>query len=473
MLLLDYWPLQRFSFPSTLNSQLPIVFEKWPFFLLTAVSCVVTFQVQSQRGGDAVATLQLVPLHYRLLNTDISYGRYLLKTAWPVNLSVIYPLPEHMHWMRAAAATSAAALLVISWLVWRGGRTRPYLPVGWLWFLGTLIPVIGLVQVGSAALADRYTYFPLIGIFIAVTYGISELAGHFQIPKIILPAAAALISGVCLFLTEKQLGYWRDSETLFAHALAVTEDNHVAHVNLGVALEEKGELKEALEQYRAAEKLAPELYHIHNNIGNLLDNLGQPEAALAEYLQAIRLNPDLPVLHNGAGAVLTELGRYNEAMGEFTNALRLAPTYSAPHMRMGDALLKEGRAAEAIVQFNEALKLDPDNFQNLAYTAHVLASIKNPAVRDGKTALVLAVKANILAGGNQPLVFDILGMAFAENGDFTNAQACAQNALYLAVKEKLKKIEPIQQRLQLYKDHRPWRESFLATNAPVATVPKN
>jgi tetratricopeptide (TPR) repeat protein len=467
LLLLDFWPLKRISFPSTLNSQFSTVFEKWPFFLLAAASGVVTFLVQSQQGGDAVASLQMVPLHYRVLNSVTAYGRYLLDMIWPVNLTVVYPLPEHLQGMYATAATSAAALFLISWLVWRGWRTQPYLAVGWLWFLGMLVPVIGLVQVGSAALADRYTYFPLVGIFIAVTFGVCALAKWFQIPKMILAAAAAAILTACLILTENQLHYWRDSKTLFAHALAVTKDNHVAHVNLGVALEMKGDPDKALAEYRAAEQLAPELYHVHNNIGNLLDKQGKPEEAVAEYQKAIAINPSLPFLHNSLGGALAELGRFPEAMAEFTNAMRLDPGYSAPHVRLGDTLLKQGRDVEAVAQFNEAVRLAPLDYQTIIHTAYILSAIDNPDIRDGKTALILAVKANVLTGGNQPLVFDVLGMAFAENGDFTNAQNCAQNALTLAAAAKLKKIEPIQQRLELYKNHQPWRESFLATNAPV------
>ena len=327
MLLLDYWPLQRLS---TLNHQpstcLRLAWEKWPFFLLATVSCVVTFLVQSQRSGDAVASLELIPLHYRFCNALVSCGLYLLKMVWPVGLAVFYPLPEHLTWLLMAATAAAVVLIIISSYVWRAGRVRAYLPVGWLWFLGTLVPVIGLVQVGGAALADRYTYIPSIGVFIAVTFGICELADRFQFPPKAIATAAALILATCLILTENQLRYWHDSETLFAHALAVTKNNHVAHVNLGVALEEKGKLSEALAEYRAAEELAPELYHIHNNLGNLLDNLGHPQKALIEYRWAVLLNPSLPSLHNGAGAVLAELGRFDEAMRQFKEAARLDPT---------------------------------------------------------------------------------------------------------------------------------------------------
>ncbi len=468
LLLLDYWPLQRLpDFKLEVKTVSRLALEKWPFFLLATVSCVVTFLVQSQRSGDAVASLELVPLHYRFCNALASYGLYLLKMVWPVGLAVFYPLSDHLTWILMAAITSTVILVIISSFVWRTGRAHAYLPVGWLWFLGTLVPVIGLVQVGGAALADRYTYIPSIGVFLAVTFGVCDLADRFQFPKKAIATAAALILATCLILTENQLRYWHDSETLFAHALAVTKNNHVAHVNLGVALEQKGKLNEALAEYRAAEQLAPELYHIHNNLGNLLDNLGHPNKALVEYREAVLLNPRLPSLHNGAGIVLAELGRFDEAMSQFKEAARLDPTYPWAHFEIGKMRLKQGRDAEAIDEFREALRIDPDNFQILAYTAHVLAANENPQIRDGRTALVLAVKAKVLTGGAQPFVLDALGMACAETGDFTNAQEVTQRAIDLATAAKMKKLEPLQQRLQLYKNHQPWRESFLLTNTPV------
>jgi tetratricopeptide (TPR) repeat protein len=468
MLLLDYWPLRRLpDYKFRIRDLKRLTLEKWPFFLLAAVSCVATFLVQSQRSGDAVASLELVPLHYRFCNALVSYGLYLLKMVWPVGLAVFYPMSDHLTRILMAATTSAVVLAIISSFVWRAGRARAYLPVGWLWFLGTLVPVIGFVQVGGAALADRYTYIPSIGVFIAVTFGVCDLADRFQFPKKAIATAAALILATCLILTENQLRYWRDSETLFAHALAVTKNNHVAHVNLGVALEQKGELNEALAEYRAAEQLAPELYHIHNNLGNLLDNLGHPNKALTEYREAVLLNPSLPSLHNGAGIVLVELGRFDEAMRQFKEATRLDPTYPWAHFEIGKMRLKQGRDAEAIGEFREALRIDSNNFQILAYTAHVLAADENPQIRDGRTALVLAVKAKVLTDGAQPYVLDALGMACAETGDFTNALEVTQRAIDLATAAKMKKLEPLQQRLELYKNHQPWHESFLATNTPV------
>jgi tetratricopeptide (TPR) repeat protein len=263
------------------------------------------------------------------------------------------------------------------------------------------------------------------------------------------------------------LCYWHDSETLFAHALAVTtEGNPYARIDYGTALERKGRLPEALAQYREAVCLVPDLFEARYNIGNLLDKMGKPGEALPELLKAVQLNPKLPAPHNTLGTVLAELGRYHEAMNEFTNATRLDPAYPAAHFDMGKVLLKQGLDAGAIDEFRATLRLDPDNFQILAYTAHVLAADDNPQIRDGKTALVLAAKANALTEGAQPFALDALGMAYAETGDFTNAQEVAQRAFALATAAKMKNLEPLQQRLQHYKNHQPWRESFLATNAP-------
>ncbi len=464
MLLLDYWPIQRFN-----HSTIPrLVLEKWPFFLLVAASCVVTYLVQ--RHGEAVMTLQQFPLNLRLENALISYERYLLNMVWPSGLAVLYPLPNHLSWIHSMAALAVAVLGVISWLTWQVRRQCPYLLVGWLWFLGTLVPVIGVVQVGSAALADRYTYFPLVGIFIAVAFGVSDLTNRWPVPKSAVAVTAGMVLAACLVLTENQLRFWRDSESLFAHALAVTTDNPNARIDYGVALEQQGRFPEALAEYREALRLSPENVQAQYNIGNVLDKMGRPEVARPELVKAVQLDPNLPSSHASLGAVLVELGRFDEAMGQFTEALRLDPNHSGTHFDLGKAQLKQGRDAEAIDEFRAALRLDPDNFQILAYIAHVLAADENAQIRDGKTALALAAKANQLAGGAQPFVLDVLAMAYAEAGRFDEAQQAAQDAFDLATAAKMTRLEPLQQRLQLYRNHQPWRESFLATNAPPAEI---
>ena len=469
LLLLDYWPLKRISFPSTLNSWLSIVFEKWPFFLLTVISCVVTFL--AQHSGASVVSLKNVSLIYRLKNVPVAYAAYLQKLFWPVDLAILYPLPGKIS--LPVLAGSVAVLVLISAGIWRARRPAPYLITGWLWFLGMLVPVIGLVQVGGAALADRYTYLSATGIFLIVTFGFIELAKRFQFPKVILPVAAGLILATCVALTENQLRFWRNGETLFRHALAVTRDNDVALVDLGVALDAQGRFEEAVGYYRAAVRLNPGRYQVHNNLGNILDHLGRLDEALAEYREAVRLKPDMAFLHAGTGQMLAKLGRADEAAAEFAEAARLDPGYASPHLELGKLLLTQGRDSEAVDQFRLAVHLDPENFQILAYVAHVLAAIENPGVRDGKSALALAAKANLLTNGAQPLVLDALAMACAETGDFANAVLVGQGAIRLGAQVKLKDLGMIQQRLELYKNHQPWRESFRATNAPPVPPPKN
>jgi tetratricopeptide (TPR) repeat protein len=454
MLLLDYWPLQRVSFPPTRNSLLATVLEKLPFFLLTVISCIVTCFAQP------VLSIKTVSLSYRVENLPVAYAGYLQKLFWPADLAIIYPMPEKISTLAVGIAVSV--LLFISAGVGLARKRSPYLIVGWLWFLGMLVPVIGLVQVGGAALADRYTYFPAIGIFFAIAFGTRELTNRFQFPKAAAATAASLVLVSCLILTKNQLHFWRDSEMLFTHTLAVTKNNDIAHGNLGIAFEQQQKWDEALVQYHEALRISPGRYQTRNNLGNILDHLGKPAEAMAEYQAAISLNPQLAFLHNSLGGTLTELGRFNEAMTEFTNAMSLDPAASPPHVLLGGALLKVGRDGEAIGQFREALKLDPLNSQTLAYTAYILSANENAAARDGRAALVLATKANVLTGGNQPMVFDVLGMAYAETGDYTNAETCAQNAIILATAAQMKNFEPIRQRLALYKNHTPWRESFQA-----------
>ena len=414
-----------------------------------------------------------IPCHLRISNALISYEQYLVKMLWPWPLAVFYPLPNHLSWIRAMAAVAVAVLGVLSWLGWRTRRQCPYLLVGWLWYLGTLVPVIGLVQVGSAAMADRYTYFPLVGMFIAIAFGVRDLAARYRFPKIAVASAAALVLAACLGLTENQLRYWHDSESLFAHALAVTADNPNARIDYGVALEQQGRYPEALTQYREAVRISPDNVQAQYNIGNLLDKMGRPEDARPELVKAVRLDPKSAAAHDALGAVLVELGRFEEAMGQFTEATRLDPRHAGAHFDMGKALLKQGRDAKAIDEFRAALRLDPENFQILAYTAHVLAADENPQSRDGQTALVLALKANALSGNSQPFVLDALGMACAEVGRFDEAQQATQAAIDLATAARMKKLEPLQKRLRLYENHQPWRESFRATNAPAAENPKN
>lgn len=302
LLLLDVWPLGRtqiFSISAARNTQHatrnthlpPLVFEKLPFFALTIGSSTVTFLAQR---SEAVVSLEQQPFGSRIANALVSYAEYLGKAVWPARLAIIYPLHPIPVWQIAA---SAVVLVMITFLAWRARKISPYLLIGWLWFLGTLVPVIGIVQVGGQALADRYTYVPLIGVFIAVVYGVADLVTRFRISKVVISAAAALILLGCLGLTEYQLRFWQNSEALFGHAIAVTKNNAIAHINLGVALEEERHPAEALADYRKAVEIDPNRFQAHNNLANLLATMGQREEAYKEYQEALRLNPEAMVAH--------------------------------------------------------------------------------------------------------------------------------------------------------------------------------
>ncbi len=463
-LLLDFWPLGRFTGGDRPNRQrlTAVVLEKWPFFLLTIVSCVAT--VIAQKNGGSVVSLTRVPLPYRIENAPIAVVRYLLKLFWPSDLSPIYMLDQIFIWQTVLCL---ALLALISYAAWRRRNTEPCLLTGWLWFLGTMIPVIGLVQVGSQAIADRYTYLPSIGFFIAAIFLAADFFARIQTPKIIMTGISAVILLACILATEVQLSFWRDSETLFRRATAITPDNVVALINLGVTLDNQGRLNEALAVYRQGEQYENSPYYqLHDDLGGLLSRLGRHTEALAEYGITIRERPADAVSHNDAGGEFAALGKYDGALREFYAAEKLAPGYAAPHVETAKILLKQGHDAEAVAELRTAVQLEPENFEILAYTAHILAANEDASARDGRTALTLATKANDLTGHTQPLVFDALGMACAELGDFTNAQTCAQNALDLATALKMQGQDILRQRLELYQNHQPWRESFRDTNAP-------
>jgi tetratricopeptide (TPR) repeat protein len=454
MLLLDFWPTRRFALDSF---RWPLAREKIPFFLLAAASCLMTWPAQNSWG--AVVSLQLLPFHYRLENAAVALAGYLVKLLWPVNLAVIYPFEPNS---RAVIVASVAVLVLISTGVWLERDRRPCWLMGWLWFLGMLVPVSGLVQVGGTVMADRYTYLPSIGVFMAMAFGLSAPGWA----KKYAFFGAALLLLACVLCAERQLGYWRDSETLFRHTLAITRRNEFAHLNLGVALERQGRTGEALAEYREGARLNPGHYYNHFVIGNLLLKTGEPAAALAEYRECLDREPNSAAFHSAAGCALAALDQREAALQEFDSARKLDPNFAVPHLELAQIFFAQGRDDRAVEELRSALQATPDDVETLAAAAHFLAANQNAAARDGQTARVLALKANDLSGGRRPDVCDTLGMALAETGDFTNAATCAQNALELATAANLKNVGLIRRRLELYQRNLPWRESFRATNAP-------
>ncbi|MBW8863926.1 MAG: hypothetical protein JF609_03200 [Verrucomicrobia bacterium] len=461
MLLLDYWPLKRLAATGTsiLTFQLR---EKWPFFLLTILSCVITYlaQARSIHGHGAVVSLAHDPLDIRLGNLALAYSGYLGHFLWPAKLAVFYPLPQIL--LIPVVAGNALLLLGISTLAWRWRKVRPYFTMGWLWFLGMLVPVIGLVRVGGASMADRYTYLPLVGIFIIIAFAANEVINRFPASRLVFRAAAVAALIGCIVMTEKQLSYWKDSESLFYHDLKVVEDNDVARIQYGRALEQRDDLSGAAAQYQAALQLYSRRAITHSNLANVLARLGRHADSLAEYGEALRLQPDDAVLHLRAADELFILGNFTAALRQYAGAQKCDPSSITAHVGAAKVLFKLGHDAEGVKEFRAALRLEPDNYQTLATVAHYLAANENDAARDGNNALPLATRANEVSGGVQPVVLDILGMAFAENGDFTNAAACSQKAIDLATAAQLNGTDQMRARLLLYQKKQPWRESFKA-----------
>lgn len=465
MLLLDFWPLGRLTkaepggldgAPRTLQFSLVWrgLWEKWPFFALSVASAVVT--VLAQRT-EAIAPLAKYSLSLRLENVVVAYAIYLGKTICPVQLAVFYPLLQP-GWM--AVALAAAICLGLSALAWRTANSHPYVAVGWLWYLGTLVPVIGLLQVGDQALADRYTYFPLVGIFLAAVFGARDLVRRFQMPPWLAPAASTVVLAGCLAGTEFQLPLWRDSQILFAHALAVTPDNATARLNLGEAFQAAGRNQDALANYQRALQLDPACFEAYNNIGRFLNDQGKPAEALEYCRASARLNPRSSSSHNSLAMVLAKLGRYDEALAEFSIAARLDPHSAAPHFQGGRALLKLGRPGEAVAEFQAALQIEPGNPTMMIYIARVLAADPHPQARNGPAALALARRAAALAGPPQPVVLDTLAMACAETGRFDDAANFARQAITLALAGGAQEdVTNLQQLLKQYEKHQPARLS--------------
>jgi Flp pilus assembly protein TadD len=364
LLLLDFWPLERFC-P---GSVWPLIREKIPFLALAVVMSVVTYAVQQQTG--MMHSLESVPPGARLENALISYCRYLGKLFWPGNLAVFYPYPDH--WPIHQVLLAGGLLADVSVFVFMQQTRRPYLLAGWLWFCGTLVPVIGLVQVGGQSMADRYTYIPSLGLFIVVIWGIYELTRHWHYREMVLGGAGSLVIILCAAATRQQLGYWQDNEALYRHALAVTENNYLAHHNLGIALFNEGQIDEAIGQYREALRLKPDFAQAHYDLGAALAVKGRTAEAVGQFQEALEIKPDYAEAHSNLGIALAKEGQLDQAIGQFQGALRLQPDNAEFHYNLGAAFGMKGRMDEAIVQFQEALRLKPDYAAARYNLAHAL-----------------------------------------------------------------------------------------------------
>jgi len=422
LLLLDYWPLDRIRGQVSKR-----VLEKIPLIALSAVSSIAT--LVAQKG--AVGYTEELPVLERFNNAVLSYVLYIWQMLSPVNLAVFYPHPENRLplWQ---ISSSFLLLICVTAVAIALRKKRPYLITGWLWYLGTLVPVIGLVQVGWQGRADRYTYLPQIGLYIAVTWALTDLTISWRYRRTILSAAALLTIGLLSWGAWVQTSYWRDSETLFKHALAVTTNNDVAENNLGIVFLQKGQLDEAISLLKSAVDLRPDNSPAHENLAKALLQKGQVADALVHYRKLLELQPDNMEVHNIVGTVLVQ----------------------------------QGQIREGVEEWQKVLEIQPDNGNALNNLGWVLATAPEDSLRDGSRAVQLAQQAVRISGGRIPIVFRTLAAAYAENQQFPQAIETAQQGLELANKQgNFALAAELQGSIALYQENRPLRDPSLTSKS--------
>ncbi|MGP8200596.1 MAG: tetratricopeptide repeat protein [Limisphaerales bacterium] len=387
LLLLDYWPLQR------AESAGKLVAEKLPLLALSAVFSAATLFAQT----EAMQPLKLFSLPLRLCNALASCMVYVGQMIWPAGLAVFYPAPHNglPPWGVALAGMLLAGLSAVAW--WQR-RQQPWILVGWLWYLAMLLPVVGIIQVGDQAHADRYTYLPGIGLVMAGTWWVGELTLGWKHRQPVLGGLMAGVLAVLMVCAWKQTSYWKDTETLWIHALACTKDNGVASSNLGAELLRNGKVDEAIRFYQ----------------------------------KGLQLEPDNGDSHNNFGIALLQLGKMDEAIFHFQRALEINPENASARVNLGSALRRKGRGDEAIQQYQKALQINPDNLEAQNNLAWLLATSPQAALRNGEQAVQLAQRAAKLTGGNNPVILGTLAAAFAEAGRYSEAVETAQRALRMA-----------------------------------------
>jgi len=485
LLLLDYWPLRRFERGDVTLSRLLV--EKAPLLVMAAAVGVVTIFIQRHGIG-----YEQIAVPWRIGNAVVSGGIYLWQTIWPVDLAVFYPrlgakLPA---WQIAVAFVPLAGISIAA-LMFR--QARPYLFCGWFWFVVMLLPVIGLIQVGNQAHADRYMYLPQIGLALAVVWGAEELSRPWQARRLVGSASAILI-GLLVWRASVQTTFWHNSHSLWEHTLAVTTNNDLAHErlasalldekrtdeavvqaelslsiksanadaenDLGAALSRRGQPGEALKHFHNALQLDPGLSTIHYNIANALAATGATTEAIAEYEKQLEINPDFAEADNNLSLLLLRMGKIGEAQTHIARALELKPNYAEAHNNLAIVLSQSGRIEEAIMQWKKTLSIEADNLDANANLAWVLATSPSDMVRNGSAALAHAERALNLSHQTDPRIWRLVAVAQAELGNFDAAIEAAQKGLRLAGEQGNTQLQQtLAANLQSFRARLPIRDS--------------
>ena len=429
LLLLDYWPLERFkSKRSNAGGQsLQLVLEKTPLIAFSAVSSIVTFL--AQRG--AIGWTEQLPVSARISNALVSYVIYIRQMFWPVGLAVFYPHPENrLPVLEISLAFIVLVGITVAAFVFR--KKAPYFITGWLWYLVMLVPVIGLVQVGWQGHADRYTYLPQIGLYIAVTWAVTDFTRTWRFQRMALGVATVIVVGALSWRCCLQASYWRDSETLFTHALAVTRNNDVAMNNLGIIFLEKGQLDDAISNLQAAIDVRPENAPAHDNLAKALLRKGQVGEAMVHYRKFLEIEPENVEARN----------------------------------TLGTALIQQGHVKEAIDQWQDALAIQPENGNAASNLAWVFATCPEDSIRDGSRAAELGEKALRISGGKIPMIYKVLAAAYAESGRFGDAIETAQRGAELATNQGNPALATeLESNIALYQSGRPLRDPSITNGS--------
>ncbi len=449
LLLLDYWPLGRLGSPKYTIKRL--LLEKLPLLFLSAVSSVVTYLVQQKTGA-----MTPLPFNERVYNAICSYLAYIGKMVWPVRLAVLYPHPVNTLPVARAVAYGVILILITLFIIYYNRRHK-YLLVGWLWYLGTLVPVIGIVQVGAQAMADRYTYIPLIGLFIIIAFGAAELLRNIPLKKIILTTLALCILIGCAVVTRIQLQYWRSSYVLFDRALTVIENNAVMQNNYANILSDLGRPEEAAKHLAESLKYIPNSPAIHNNYGNALRETGKLDEAIDHYNFALELDPDFALAHYNLGVTLAMKGKYEDAIRHYKQYLGPDANIADIHEGLATMLAREGKVADAVGQFQKALAAKPDSAEVLGNLGYAMAQSGDPeqaikyyenalkidpdhTITHGRLALALAAVGRIdeaieqcrivlKARPDDAEMFTNLGILLQSKGDLDGAANAYKKAL--------------------------------------------
>jgi protein O-mannosyl-transferase len=374
LLLFDFWPLQRIG-PALADKAAYkiLLLEKVPLFALSFCFCIVAYVAQNSK--NAVLTMTSLPLLERTANAVHSYGAYLWKMIAPVNLSCFYPLPATPHYTAVVASLFVCTALTV--LALKAMRRMPYLFTGWFFYLGTLVPVIGFVQIGSQAMADRYTYVPFIGLFIIIAWAVPELLAGFRLQKHIMVSASLSVLLFFLMMSHAQAGYWKNSVTLFSHAAAVTANNDVAYLNLGVALAAQGRTDEAIASFNRALAAKPfdsgVQYDVYNNLGAALARQGKTDEAISYYQKALLLSPELAEAHFNLAAALAGRGNAAEAIRQYKEGLARNPEDFKAHENLAAVLARQEKTDEAIAEYRKALSLAPGSTATLLAVGRLCA----------------------------------------------------------------------------------------------------